>query len=58
MARILSPGFDGLGDALAQGLAPHYLELGSDPHLVAQESRSCGALYLDRRNAASGAQRY
>jgi uncharacterized protein len=30
-----------------------YLELGSDPHLVAQECRSCGALFLDRRNACA-----
>jgi hypothetical protein len=29
-ARILSPGFDGLGAAVAQSLAPHYLELASD----------------------------
>jgi uncharacterized protein len=30
-----------------------YLELGSDPHLVAQECLSCGALFLDRRNACA-----
>ena len=30
-----------------------YLELGSDPHLVAQECTSCGALFLDRRNACA-----
>jgi uncharacterized protein len=30
-----------------------YLELGRDPHLVAQECRSCGALFLDRRNACA-----
>jgi uncharacterized protein len=30
-----------------------YLELGSDPHLVAQECRCCGALFLDRRNACA-----
>jgi uncharacterized OB-fold protein len=30
-----------------------YLELGSDPHLVAQECASCGALFLDRRNACA-----
>jgi uncharacterized protein len=33
-----------------------YLELGSagtEPHLVAQECRSCGALFLDRRNACA-----
>jgi uncharacterized OB-fold protein len=32
-----------------------YLELGSgEPHLAAQECRSCGALFLDRRNACAG----
>jgi uncharacterized OB-fold protein len=30
-----------------------YLELGSDPHLVASECRSCEALFLDRRNACA-----
>ena len=30
-----------------------YLELGAEPHLVAQECRSCGALFLDRRNACA-----
>jgi uncharacterized OB-fold protein len=30
-----------------------YLELGSEPHLVAQECASCGALFLDRRNACA-----
>jgi uncharacterized OB-fold protein len=30
-----------------------YLELGADPHLVGQECQSCGALYLDRRNACA-----
>lgn len=30
-----------------------YLELGDDPHLIAQECRSCGALFLDRRNACA-----
>lgn len=30
-----------------------YLELGQDPHLVAQECRSCGAIFLDRRNACA-----
>ena len=29
-ARILSPGADGLGAAIQQGLAPHYVELGTD----------------------------
>lgn len=29
-ARILSPGGEGLGAAIAQGLAPHYVELGTD----------------------------
>jgi uncharacterized protein len=30
-----------------------YLELGDEPHLVAQECQSCHALYLDRRNACA-----
>ena len=30
-----------------------YLELGGSPHLVAQECQSCGAVFLDRRNACS-----
>lgn len=30
-----------------------YLTLGDDPHLVAQECQSCGALFLDRRNACA-----
>ncbi|HXW45921.1 MAG TPA: OB-fold domain-containing protein [Streptosporangiaceae bacterium] len=30
-----------------------YLQLGSEPHLVAQECASCGALFLDRRNACA-----
>ncbi len=30
-----------------------YLRLGDDPHLVAQECQSCGALFLDRRNACA-----
>jgi uncharacterized protein len=30
-----------------------YLQLGSDPHLIAQECSSCGALFLDRRNACA-----
>jgi uncharacterized protein len=30
-----------------------YLQLGDDPHLVAQECSSCGALFLDRRNACA-----
>jgi uncharacterized protein len=30
-----------------------YLQLGSEPHLLAQECRSCGALFLDRRNACA-----
>ena len=33
--------------------AVSYLELGDDPHLVAQECAGCGALYLDRRNGCS-----
>ena len=30
-----------------------YLQLGDEPHLVAQECQSCQALYLDRRNACA-----
>jgi uncharacterized OB-fold protein len=30
-----------------------YLQLGDEPHLVAQECQSCHALYLDRRNACA-----
>jgi uncharacterized protein len=30
-----------------------YLSLGGDPHLVANECTSCGALFLDRRNACA-----
>jgi uncharacterized protein len=30
-----------------------YLSLGDDPHLVASECRTCGALFLDRRNACA-----
>jgi uncharacterized protein len=30
-----------------------YLTLGGDPHLVASECTSCGALFLDRRNACA-----
>jgi hypothetical protein len=30
VARIKSPGVDGLGAAIAEGLAPHYLDLGTD----------------------------
>ena len=34
-----------------------YLELGDEPHLVAQECGSCGALFLDRRNACASCGR-
>jgi uncharacterized protein len=34
-----------------------YLELGDEPHLVAQECASCGALFLDRRNACASCGR-
>jgi uncharacterized protein len=34
-----------------------YLELGDEPHLVAQECESCGALFLDRRNACASCGR-
>jgi uncharacterized OB-fold protein len=30
-----------------------YLSLGSDPHLVASECTTCGALFFDRRNACA-----
>jgi len=30
-----------------------YLNLGDDPHLVANECGSCGALFFDRRNACA-----
>jgi uncharacterized OB-fold protein len=30
-----------------------YLELGPEPRLIAQECLSCGALFLDRRNACA-----
>jgi len=30
-----------------------YLELGADPHLVANACTSCGALFFDRRNACA-----
>lgn len=34
---------------------PHveYLQLGDDPHLVANECTSCGARFFDRRNACA-----
>ena len=34
-----------------------YLELGAEPHLIAQECQSCGALFLDRRNACASCGR-
>src|SRR5205823_7976454 len=30
-----------------------YLVLGDDPHLVAHECTTCGAIYFDRRNACA-----
>jgi uncharacterized OB-fold protein len=30
-----------------------YLELGDDPHLVANQCRACGARFFDRRNACA-----
>ena len=33
-----------------------YLELGPDPHLVANECASCGARYFDRRNACAACE--
>ncbi len=32
----------------------NYLVLGDDPHLVANECKSCGARFFDRRNACAG----
>src|ERR1700739_3790050 len=34
-----------------------YLSLGDDPHLVANECKSCGALFFDRRNACANCGR-
>ena len=34
-----------------------YLRLGCDPHLVAHECQSCGALFFDRRNACANCGR-
>ena len=34
-----------------------YLSLGDDPHLVANECASCGALFFDRRNACASCGR-
>jgi uncharacterized OB-fold protein len=34
-----------------------YLSLGDDPHLVANQCESCGALFLDRRNACANCGR-
>ena len=33
-----------------------YLVLGTEPHLVANECRGCGARYFDRRNACANAE--
>jgi uncharacterized OB-fold protein len=33
-----------------------YLELGDNPHLVANECTSCGARYFDRRNACASCE--
>jgi uncharacterized OB-fold protein len=33
-----------------------YLQLGEDPHLVANECTSCGARYFDRRNACASCE--
>jgi uncharacterized protein len=33
-----------------------YLELGGDPHLVANECTSCGARFFDRRNACASCE--
>jgi uncharacterized protein len=34
-----------------------YLSLGEDPHLVANQCGSCGALFFDRRNACANCGR-
>jgi uncharacterized protein len=34
-----------------------YLSLGDDPHLIANECESCGALFFDRRNACANCGR-
>ena len=34
-----------------------YLSLGDEPHLVANECESCGALFFDRRNACANCGR-
>ena len=34
-----------------------YLTLGDEPHLVAKECESCGALFFDRRNACANCGR-
>ena len=33
-----------------------YLELGEDPHLVANECTACGARFFDRRNACAACE--
>jgi uncharacterized OB-fold protein len=33
-----------------------YLELGDDPHLVANECAACGARFFDRRNACAACE--
>jgi len=33
-----------------------YLELGEDPHLVANECTTCGARFFDRRNACAACE--
>ena len=33
-----------------------YLELGADPHLVANECTECGARFFDRRNACAACE--
>lgn len=40
-------------DAMAEIPLVDYLELGEDPHLVANECAGCGARYFDRRNACA-----
>jgi len=43
------------GASIMANQIPHvdYLELGDNPHLVANECTSCGARFFDRRNACA-----
>lgn len=50
----------GEADAPKQLAMVDYLQLGDDPHLIAQVCDACGATYFDRRNAcaACGAREF